>query len=45
MKTMIEFESDSIIPIFAIFAIGFVIIILPMGLLTTWLSRRLAVAR
>ena len=31
--------------IFAIFAFGFVVLTLPVGLLFTWLSRRLAVAR
>jgi glutamate transport system permease protein len=45
MKTMIEFRSDLVIPIFLTFALGFVIIVIPIGLLTTWLSRKLAVAR
>ena len=45
MKTMIEFDSDLVIPIFLTFAIGFVIIVIPIGLLTTWASRKLAVAR
>jgi glutamate transport system permease protein len=45
MKSMIEFDSDLVIPIFLTFAIGFVIIVIPVGLLTTWASRRLAVAR
>lgn len=45
MKTMIEFDSDLVIPIFLTFAIGFVIIVIPVGLLTTWASRKLAVAR
>lgn len=45
MKQMLEFESNLIIPIFATFAIGFVIIVIPVGLLTTWLSKKLAVAR
>lgn len=45
MKTMIEFRSDMVIPIFLTFAVGFVIIVIPMGLLTTWLSRKLAVSR
>jgi glutamate transport system permease protein len=45
MKTMIEFRGDLVIPIFLTFAIGFVILVIPVGLLTTWASRRLAVAR
>lgn len=45
MKTMIEFRPDVIIPIFLTFAIGFVIIVIPVGLLTTWLSKKLAVSR
>ncbi|MGJ9402236.1 amino acid ABC transporter permease [Arthrobacter sp. KK5.5] len=45
MKTMIEFRSDIVIPIFLTFAAGFVIIVIPVGLLTTWLSKKLAVSR
>ncbi|MPY09615.1 ABC transporter permease subunit [Arthrobacter bussei] len=45
MKTMIEFRSDLVVPIFLTFALGFVILVIPIGLLTTWASRRLAVAR
>jgi glutamate transport system permease protein len=45
MKTMIEFRPDVIIAIFLTFAIGFVVLVLPVGLITTSLSRRLAVAR
>ncbi|MBE0008919.1 MULTISPECIES: amino acid ABC transporter permease [unclassified Arthrobacter] len=45
MKQMIEFQGDLVIPIFFVFAMGFVIIVVPIGLLTTWLSRKLAVAR
>lgn len=45
MKTMIEFRGDLVIPIFLTFAVGFVIIVIPVGLLTTWASRKLAVAR
>lgn len=45
MKTMIEFRGDLVIPIFLTFALGFVIIVIPVGLLTTWASRKLAVAR
>ena len=45
MKTMIEFNPDLMIYIFLTIAIGFSVIVIPMGLLTTWLSDRLAVAR
>ncbi|MEG2577740.1 MAG: amino acid ABC transporter permease, partial [Glutamicibacter sp.] len=45
MKTMIEFRADIVIPIFLTFAVGFVIIVIPVGLLTTWASKKLAVAR
>ncbi len=45
MKEMIEFRSDLLVPIFLIVAIGFVVLTLPMGLLTTYLSNRLAVKR
>ncbi|MEE6274025.1 amino acid ABC transporter permease [Georgenia wangjunii] len=45
MNTMIEFRPDLIVAIFMLFALGFVAIVLPMGLATTALSRRMAVAR
>jgi glutamate transport system permease protein len=45
MKTMIEFNPDLMVSIFLTIAIGFCIIVIPMGLLTTWLSDKLAVAR
>lgn len=45
MKTMIEFNPDLMIYIFLTIAIGFCIIVIPMGVLTTWLSDKLAVAR
>ncbi len=45
MKTMIEFRPDVIIAVFLTFAIGFVALVLPVGLLVTSLSRRLAVSR
>ena len=45
MRTMIEFRPDVILAIFLTFALGFVIIVVPIGLATTALSRRLAVAR
>ncbi|NUL46293.1 amino acid ABC transporter permease [Cellulosimicrobium funkei] len=45
MKSMIEFNPDLMISIFLTIAIGFCIIVIPMGILTTWLSDKLAVAR
>ncbi|MFI2752691.1 amino acid ABC transporter permease [Cellulomonas sp. P22] len=45
MKTMIEFRPDVIFAIFLTFALGFVIIVIPIGLATTSFSRRLAVTR
>lgn len=45
MKSMIEFNSDLIFMIFFVFAMGFVVIVVPIGLLTTWASRKLAVKR
>ena len=44
MKTIIENETASV-TVFMVFAIGFVILTLPVGLLFTCLSRRLAVKR
>ena len=45
MRTMIEFRPDVILAIFLTFAFGFVVLVVPVGLATTSLSRRLAVAR
>jgi glutamate transport system permease protein len=45
MRGMIEFRPDLIYAIFVIMATGFVILTLPMGVLFTTLSRRLAVRR
>ncbi len=45
MKGMIEFRPDLIYVIFAILATGFVVLTLPIGVLFTTLSRRLAVRR
>jgi len=45
MKTMIEFNPDLMVSIFLTIAIGFCIIVIPMGVATTWLSDKLAVAR
>lgn len=45
MKEMIEFRPDVLAAIFLLMALGFVLLTLPVGVLFTWLSRRLAVAR
>lgn len=45
MLAMIEFRSDVILMIFLTFALGYVILVIPIGLLTTYLSKKLAVAR
>jgi glutamate transport system permease protein len=45
MSSMIENSPSMIVGIFLIFAIGYIILIIPIGLLTTWLSNRLAVRR
>jgi glutamate transport system permease protein len=44
MKEMIE-NTAALIAVGTIFAVGFVILTLPMGLLFGWLGKRLAVAR
>ncbi|GGK61387.1 amino acid ABC transporter permease [Ornithinimicrobium pekingense] len=45
MRNMIEFRPDAGLLIFLLVAIGFVALTLPVGLLTSWLSTRLAVKR
>lgn len=45
MKTMMENEADQILLIFIIFAIGFMILTLPIGFLANWASKRFAVIR
>jgi len=45
MATMIEFHANYNYLIFLTFAIGYVIIVIPVGMLMTYLSRRLAVKR
>ncbi|WEV41427.1 ABC transporter permease subunit [Bifidobacterium sp. ESL0682] len=45
MSEMIEFHANSIVAIFLIFAFGYVILIIPIGALTTFLSNKLAVQR
>jgi glutamate transport system permease protein len=45
MRTMIEFRPDLMVAIFLLFAVGYVILVIPIGVATTWLSERLAVKR
>ena len=45
MSEMIEYHADLIVPIFLTFAFGYVILIIPFGALTTYLSTKLAVRR
>lgn len=45
MNTMVENESDALVAVFLVFALGFVILTLPVGLLLGWLSKRLSVQR
>ncbi|WP_296140659.1 amino acid ABC transporter permease [uncultured Tessaracoccus sp.] len=45
MRRMIEFRPDLLFQTFALVAIAFVVITLPIGLLTGWASKRLAVQR
>jgi len=45
MRGMLEFNISLLYAIFFIVAFGFVILTLPMGLLFTYLSRKLAVQR
>ncbi|MFC4602894.1 amino acid ABC transporter permease [Rhodococcus kronopolitis] len=45
MKTMIENEADQLFVVFAIFAIGFMVLTLPVGFLFGYLGKRLAVMR
>ena len=44
MKEMIE-NTAALLVVGAIFAVGFVVLTLPLGLLFGWLGRRLAVVR
>jgi glutamate transport system permease protein len=45
MKNMLEFNSALLLATFVIMAGGFVVLTLPMGVLFTWLSKRLTVQR
>lgn len=45
MREMIDQNGNYVLPIFLTIAVGFVIIVIPVGLATTYLSQRLAVSR
>lgn len=45
MSEMVENESDSLLSVFVLFALGFVLLTLPTGLLLGWVARRVAVVR
>ncbi len=45
MKDLINSHGDAVIPIFLVFAGGFVVLLVPTGYLFGWLSRRWAVRR
>ncbi|SFB37687.1 amino acid ABC transporter membrane protein 1, PAAT family [Amycolatopsis marina] len=45
MSEMIENESDAIFLVFGMFALGFVILTLPTGLILGWVSNKMAVKR
>ena len=45
MKTMIENEADKLFLVFGIFAVGFMVLTLPVGFLFGYLGKRLAVKR
>ncbi|MBB2912216.1 glutamate transport system permease protein [Streptosporangium becharense] len=45
MKALFERHGDAVVPIFCGFALGFLVLTLPTGLLFSWLSKRLAVIR
>lgn len=45
MATMVENESDVLVPVFIVFAAGFIILTLPTGLLLGWVAKRVAVKR
>ncbi|MER5766445.1 amino acid ABC transporter permease [Streptomyces sp. NPDC001985] len=45
MKEMIENEADAVYAVFSVFAFGFIVLTLPMGLLLGWVAKRMAVKR
>jgi glutamate transport system permease protein len=45
MNTMVENEQSSLLAVFLVFALGFVVLTLPVGLVLGYLARRMAVQR
>jgi glutamate transport system permease protein len=45
MSTMVENESDALVPVFLVFALGFIVLTLPVGLFLGWVAKRVAVRR
>ncbi|MBT2481346.1 amino acid ABC transporter permease [Streptomyces sp. ISL-94] len=45
MKEMLENEAQALFTVFAVFALGFVLLTLPTGLLLGWVAKRVAVKR
>ena len=45
MSTMVENESDALLGVFSIFALGFVVLTLPTGLLLGWVANKATVKR
>ncbi|MFJ4918277.1 amino acid ABC transporter permease [Streptomyces sp. NPDC088725] len=45
MKEMMENESDAIFAVAAVFAFGFIVLTLPVGLILGWVGKRVAVKR
>ncbi|MER8000974.1 amino acid ABC transporter permease [Streptomyces sp. NPDC095613] len=45
MKEMTENETSALFTVFALFAFGFIVLTLPMGLILGWVSKRVAVKR
>lgn len=45
MSEMVENESDSLILVFLVFAAGFVVLVLPLGLLLGWVAKKVEVKR
>ncbi|WP_207897401.1 amino acid ABC transporter permease [Amycolatopsis pittospori] len=45
MSAMVENESDALLTVFFVFAAGFVILVLPLGLLLGWVAKKVEVKR
>ncbi|WP_414937306.1 amino acid ABC transporter permease [Amycolatopsis sp. cmx-11-51] len=45
MSEMVENESDSLLLVFFLFAAGFVVLVLPLGLLLGWVAKKVEVKR